>query len=332
MKAMVLSKQTNAEGKPLKLANIPKPKPKSGEILVDIKACGVCRTDLHIIEGELPSRKLPLVPGHQIVGTVAEVGSGAKNFKKGDRVGVTWINSTCGRCEYCRSGRENLCDNIRFTGYDVDGGYSEYVVVSQQFAYKIPENFDDIHAAPLFCAGIVGYRALKLSGVRPGGTLAMFGFGSSASIVAQIAKHWGCDILAFTRGKEHQNLAKKLGAAWAGEASGTPSEKADAAIIFAPAGGLVANALENLKKGGRIAIADIYMTPIPEIDYNKHLYQERSITSVTNYTRSDAREFLDIANDIPIKTEVQAFKLSDANKALIALKQGSLKVSAVLKV
>lgn len=332
MKAMVLERQNNIENMPLKAADVPKPEPKIGEILVDISACGVCRTDLHIVEGELPGKKLPVVPGHQIVGIVADVGSGVKNLKKGERVGITWINSTCGRCEFCRSGMENLCNDMRFTGYDTDGGYAEYALVSQDFAYNIPDKFDDVHAAPLLCAGIIGYRSLKLSGLKPGGTLAIFGFGSSAHIIAQIAKYWGCKILAFTRGTDHQDMAKRLGATWAGEANDNTPEKADSVIIFAPAGELVINALASLKKGGKAAIADIYMTPIPEIDYNKHLYHERSITSVTNYTRDDAKEFLELASSIPIKTKVQTFRLEDANKALIELKQGRIHGSAVLKI
>ena len=331
MKAMVLSKQAGVESSPLRAATAPKPRPKAHEVLVKVDVCGVCRTDLHIIEGELPKKKLPLIPGHQVVGTVEELGPNSAGFKKGDRVGVTWINSTCGRCEFCKSGRDNLCDNMKATGYDTDGGYAEYVTVAQEYAYKVPENLDDVHVAPLFCAGIIGYRAFKLSGIRPGGTLALFGFGSSAHIITQIARRLGCNVLVATRSAEHRALARKLGASWAGSASDAMPERADAAVIMAPAGSLVINALANLKKGGRVSIADIYMTAIPGIDYNRYLYNERSITSVTNYTKADIREFLDLAGRMKIKTEVKTFNLDEANTALLALKQSRLRASAVLK-
>lgn len=332
MRAMLLKKYQSVEKKPLNVADLKPPKPGAGEVLVRISASGVCRTDLHVIEKELKPSKLPVIPGHQIVGTVFETGKGATRFKKGDRVGITWINSTCGSCRFCRSGRENLCEKMRFTGYDVDGGYAEYTTVSQDFAFPIPENFDDVHAAPLFCAGIIGYRAFKLSGVEPGGTLGIFGFGASGHILAQIAKYWDVRVLAFTRGKEHQERAKRLGAVWAGEASDNPPEKINAAIITAPAGELVLNALSVLEKGGKVTIQDIHMSPIPQIDYDRYLYQERWIGSVANYTRDDAVEFLNLASRIPIKTDVEKFKLEDANRALILLKQGKMKGAGVLEV
>jgi propanol-preferring alcohol dehydrogenase len=330
MRAMVLAKQGKVEGKPLHEKEIAKPVPGRNEVCVQVSVCGICRTDLHIIEGDLRLRKSPIVPGHQIVGRVSDVGSGVKKFKKGDRVGVTWINSTCGKCKYCKSGMENLCDNMHFTGWDVNGGFAEYAIISQDFAYGLPNNFDDLHAAPLFCAGIIGYRGFKMSGIKPGGTLAIYGFGSSAHIIAQVARHFGCRVIAFTRGKEHRALAKRLGASVA-DINDT-SKKADAVIITAPAGELVVNALNVLQKGGNIAIIDIHMSKIPSIDYDTQLYGEKSITSVTNYTREDATEFLKLAGEIPIKTSVQEFKLKDANKALTLLKQGKIEVSGVLKI
>lgn len=329
MKAMLLKKYAKIDAAPLESSNIANPKPASNELLVRVMACGLCHTDLHVIEGELDPRKLPVVPGHQIAGIVESAGTGAKRFKKGDRVGITWINSTCEKCKYCKTGRENLCDSAKFTGYTVNGGYTEYATVSEDFAYHLPKGFDFSDAAPLFCAGIVGYRALKLSCLKRGGMLAVYGFGASAHLVIQVAKHIGAKVQVFTRSEEHRALALKLGASWAGGSEDIPPANSDAAIVFAPIGNLVVTALKNLKKGGRVAIADIYMSPIPKIDY-PDLYYEKSITSVTNYTRADAVEFLKLAEKIPIKVEAQSFKLSEANNALQMLKEGKINGSAVL--
>ncbi|MDE1869019.1 MAG: zinc-dependent alcohol dehydrogenase family protein [Candidatus Micrarchaeota archaeon] len=329
MRAMLLKKYAKIDAAPLEPSNVANPKPASNELLVRVMACGLCHTDLHIIEGELDPRKLPIVPGHQIAGIVEAAGTGAKRFKKGDRVGITWINSTCGKCRYCKTGRENLCDSAKFTGYTVNGGYAEYATVSEDFTYHLPKGFDFSNAAPLFCAGIVGYRALKLSGLKSGGTLAIYGFGASAHLSVQVARHMGSKVQVFTRSEEHRALALKLGASWAGASEDTPPANSDAAIVFAPVGNLVVTALKNLKKGGRVAIADIYMSPIPRIDY-PDLYYEKSITSVTNYTRADAVEFLKLAEKIPIRVEAQSFKLQDANNALQMLKEGKINGSAVL--
>lgn len=332
MRSMVLENYNNIKRNPLKLKQVPKPRPSRNQVLVEINATGICHTDLHIIEKELDPQKLPIIPGHQIVGTVADTGPNATGFKKGDRVGVTWINSTCGTCDFCKSGRENLCENAQFTGYDVNGGFAEYVLSSREFTFPIPASFDDMHATPLFCAGIIGYRALKLSHIKRDQTLALFGFGASGHIIAQIARNQDNKLMVFTRGIEHQKLARKYGAFWAGESSDTPPEKADAAIITAPSGELVINALNILKKGGRVVIEDIYMTQIPKIDYNKYLYHEKWIGSVTNYTKQDALEFLKLANEIPIKTQIQRFKLEEANKALNLLKDGKINGAGVLKI
>jgi propanol-preferring alcohol dehydrogenase len=330
MKAMVLEGYSRMEKGPLKARDLDMPKPGRNQLLIKITASGICHTDLHVIEKELQPKRLPVVPGHQIVGEVVETGPGAKRFRKGDRVGVTWIASTCGKCVFCRTGRENLCENMRNTGYDTDGGFAEYTLADQGFALPIPGNFDDEHAAPLFCAGIIGYRALKLSGITKGGTLAIFGFGASGHIIAQMAGHMGSRIVVFTRGKEHQKLSRQYGAMWAGEASDTSPVKADSAIITAPAGELVIDALRNLNRGGRIAIEDIYMTPIPSIDYNKYLYYERWLGSVTDYTMQDAKEFLKLASEIPIRTKITRFRLGEANNALNLLKQGKVNGAGVL--
>ena len=329
---MVLESYGKINDSSLNLRNVDIPKPGKHELLVKVNFSGVCHTDLHVIEKELPMEKLPIVPGHQIAGIVAELGSQVRNFEKGDRVGVTWLNSTCGKCEFCMSGKENLCENARFTGYSVNGGFAEYLLVDNDFAFKIPDEFDDEHAAPLFCAGIIGYRAFKLANLQKNQTLAIFGFGASGHIIAQIAEYFENELLVFTRSKEHQKLAKKYGAVWTGEPYEEPIEKADAVIITAPVGELVIEALNNTKRGGRVAIQDIYMSNIPPIDYNKLLYYERWIGSVTNYTRKDAKEFLHLASEIPIKTQIKRFRLEDANKALVMLKSGRIEGAGVLKI
>jgi propanol-preferring alcohol dehydrogenase len=332
MKALILKRPCSIDERPLSIAEVDTPIPGPKEILLKIMTCGICHTDLHIVEGELKPKKLPIIPGHQIVGVVAAMGKRVTRFRKGDRVGVAWLNSTCGKCEFCQKEKENLCEKAKFTGYDVDGGYAEYAVVSENFAYPIPRGFSEIEAAPLFCAGVIGFRALRLSEIEKGRCLGLFGFGASAHIVIQIAKHWGCQVFVFTRSEEHRKLAKELGADWTGRAEDSPPARLNSAVIFAPAGKLVLDALRVLKKGGTLALAGIYMTPIPELDYNKHLYYEKTVRSVANSTRRDAEDLLKLAAEIPIRTEVQEFDLNEANRALMLLKQGKIQGAGVLKV
>jgi len=331
MKACILRSPAPIESNPLRLDDLPKPKPGPGEVLIRVHACGVCRTDLHVIEGELEPRKSPIVPGHQVVGTIEELGSGASRFPAGTRVGVPWLHQTCGVCEYCRSGRENLCERAVFTGWMVDGGYAEYVAARQDFVYALPEGFGDLHVAPLLCAGIIGFRTLRLSGVEAGGSLAMYGFGAAAHVAIQVARHWGISVYAISRDERHRQLALDLGAVWAGGSSDEPPVKLDGALIFAPAGELVISALRALKRGGTVAIGGIHMSPIPPIDYNL-LYHERAIRSVANNTRRDGEDFLKIASEIPIHTEVREFALEEANQALNALKNDAIRGGAVLRV
>lgn len=329
MKACLLGAPAPVEKSPLQFADTPDPQPGPGEVLVRVKMCGVCRTDLHVVEGELPPRKSPVIPGHQVVGVVEKAGEGARRFAKGARVGIAWLHHTDQTCEYCRAGAENLCDHPAFTGYTVDGGYAEYAVAAEDFAYEIPEQFRDDQAAPLLCAGIIGFRSLRLSQVKRGARLAFYGFGSAAHVAIQVARHWGVEVYACTRGKKHQELALQLGAVWAGEAAEEPPAKLDAAIIFAPAGELVPPALAALKKGGVVVLGGIHMSPIPSFDYNL-LYQERVIRSVANNTREDGRNFLRVAAEIPIHTQVTVFPLRDANRALQDLKSDRINGSAVL--
>jgi len=329
MKACLLQVPAPIETNPLQFTNVAVPRPESGEILVRVHACGVCRTDLHVVEGELPPRKSPIIPGHQVVGTVEELGPDAHRFSKGARVGIAWLHHTDGTCEYCRAGKENLCDHPSFTGYTVDGGYAEYVVAPQDFVYPIPEGFSDDQAAPLLCAGIIGFRSLRLSGIEKGGRLGLYGFGAAAHVAIQVARHWGADVYASTRDVRHQQLALELGAKWAGGTLAEPPVKLDAAIIFAPAGEIVPAALKALKKGGTLALAGIHMSPIPSLDYNL-LYGERVIRSVANNTRQDGEDFLRIAAEIPIRTQVQRFPLREANQALNKLKNDAIKGAAVL--
>lgn len=329
MKACILRSPAPIATNPLEYADVPEPQPAAGEIRVRVKVCGVCRTDLHVVEGQLPQRKSPLVPGHQIVGVVDGLGEGAARFPLGARVGIPWLHRTDQVCEYCRTGKENLCDNPDFTGYTVDGGYAEYVVAPEEFAYAIPEGFGDDQAAPLLCAGIIGFRSLRLAGVGKGGRLAFYGFGAAAHVAIQVALHGGVEVYACTRGEKHQQLALELGAVWAGEASAQPPAELDAAIIFAPAGELVPLALRALKKGGVLVLGGIYMSRIPTFDYNL-LYQERLIRSVANNTRQDGQDFLRIAAEIPIVTRVSVFPLRDANRALNDLKADRINGAAVL--
>ena len=329
---MVLHRPAAVETRPLALENLPAPKAREGEVVLDVHVCGVCRTDLHIVEGELPRITDRIVPGHQVVGRVAEVGTGVSRFREGDRVGVAWLHQTCGGCPYCLDGRENLCRSPVFTGHHVDGGYAERTRAPAEFAYAIPDTFSDAEAAPLLCAGIIGYRALLRSGIRPGGRLGLYGFGASAHIAIQVARYWGCKVYVSTRGKEARQLALGRGADWAGEASMTPPEPLDAAILFAPAGELVPVALRALRPGGTLACAGIYLTDIPTLRYETDLFEERVLTSVTANTREDGVEFLRIAAEIPIRPETTPFQLEEANEALLALKRGEFSGAAVLNV
>lgn len=329
MKAAILRTPAPVDTNPLDFADAPDPRPAAGEVLVRVKMCGVCRTDLHVVEGELPPRKSPITPGHQIVGIVEKLGEGAHRFAIGSRVGIAWLHSTDQTCEYCRAGKENLCDHPTFTGYTVDGGYAEYAVAPEQFIYPIPESFRDDQAAPLLCAGIIGFRSLRLSGIQRGQRLAFYGFGAAAHVAIQVARHWGAEVYACTRGAKHQKLALELGAVWVGEAAADPPAQIDAAIVFAPAGELVPPALKALKKGGVLVLGGIHMSPIPSFDYNL-LYQERMIRSVANNTRQDGDDFLRVAAEIPVHTQVTVFRLRDANRALNDLKSDRINGAAVL--
>lgn len=331
MRAMVLEQPRPAEQSPLILKNISEPAPSHGEIRVRVRCCGLCHTDLHTVEGDLSLPKLPVVPGHQVVGIVDALGSGVNNFKEGDRVGIPWLYSTDGSCAYCRRGLENLCDNGRFTGYHVNGGYAEAVIVGQNFAHGLPDTFSDENAAPLLCAGIIGYRSYRLSNIQSGERLGLYGFGASAHLVLQLARHHGCEVYVFTRAAEHRELAKQLGALWVGRAEDAIPKPLDAAIIFAPAGSLVQNALRALRKGGTLTLAGISMSQIPALDYSL-LYHERTIRSVANSTRQDCREFLQLAAAAKLKTEVQVFQLERANEALQDLKNSRIKAAGVLRV
>ena len=331
MKACVLVSPAPVESNPLRIVELPKPQPAAGQVLVRVHACGVCRTDLHVVEGELAPRKSPIVPGHQVVGIVEENGIHAARFQPGARVGIPWLYQTCGVCEYCRAARENLCERAVFTGWMVDGGYAEYVVAPEDFVYALPEGFSNLHVAPLLCAGIIGFRTLRLSGVEPGGRLAIYGFGAAAHVAIQVARHWNIGVYAMSRDPRHRKLALDLGAVWAGESDDEPPEKVDAAMIFAPAGELVIPALRALKRGGTVAIGGIHMSPIPPLDYDL-LYHERVIRSVANNTRQDGEDFLRIAAEIPIHTEVREFALDEANQALNALKNDAIRGAAVLRI
>jgi propanol-preferring alcohol dehydrogenase len=332
LKAQVLNKIAAVEEKPLQRVDVPVPQPKDGEILVKVAVCGVCHTELDEIEGRLLT-KLPVIPGHQIVGTVTASGKGSRRFKTGDRVGIAWIHSACGKCHFCLEGKENLCADFIGTGCQADGGYAEYTVINEKFAYPIPQIFTDAQSAPLLCAGAIGYRDLRLSGIKKGQTLGLFGFGASAHIVIQLAKYQDCKVFVFTRGTEHRRFAQSLGADWTGTSEDVPPQKVDCAIDFTPAGETIPLALNALEKGGRLVIAVIRKnTIIPPMDYSRFLWDEKEIKSVANITRKDAEEFLPLAAKIPIISEVQEFDLSQANEALLLLKQGNIRAAAVLRI
>ncbi len=332
MKAMVLRTPRDMAADPLELRQVPEPDPGPGEVLVQVSVCGICRTDLHVIEGELDRPKLPLIPGHQVVGVISRVGPDVIERTVGERVGIAWLQNTCGRCEFCGSYRENLCQAARFTGYQVDGGYAEYAVVPASFAYPIPAAFSDEEAAPLLCAGIIGYRALRLSHVQPGQRLGLYGFGASAHIAIQIARHWGCQVYVSSLKPQHQALARELGAVWVGGASDPPPLRLHAAIIFAPAGELVISALRALERGGTLALAGIHMSTIPALDYDRDLFGERVIRSVTANTRQDGFDLLRDAAAIPIRPKTQRYPLDQANRALQALKAGAITGAGVLAI
>jgi alcohol dehydrogenase, propanol-preferring len=331
MRAMVLEHPAPVDQSPLQLREWPKPEPKDNQIRVAIRCCGICHTDLHTVEGELRLPKIPLIPGHQIVGIVEARGASAYRFREGDRVGVPWLFRTDGTCRYCLSGKENLCDHAEFTGLNANGGYAEYMLVEEDFAYSLPATFDDAHVAPLLCAGVIGYRSFCLSGARSGDRVGLYGFGASAHIVLQFARHRGCEVYVFSRGEAHRQMALRLGAAWAGDAKDGAGAKLDTAIIFAPAGALVPLALSATRKGGTVALAGITMSPIPQLDYEL-LYEERVLRSVANSTRRDVQEFLELAAEVPVETEITQFDLEDANVALQKLKSSEINGAGVLRV
>jgi alcohol dehydrogenase, propanol-preferring len=330
MKAMVLRRCGPIESWPLRMEELPEPQPGPGQVRVQVKACGICRTDLHVIEGELPPRDHPVIPGHQVVGVVDQVGPSVTTLHVGQRIGIAWLHQSCGTCRQCRDDHENLCDDPQFTGYHRPGGYAAYALVPEAFAYEIPAVFADVEAPPLLCAGIIGYRSLQRSDCRPGASLALVGFGSSAHIVIQIARFWGCQVYVCTRNRDHQALALQLGACWAGSHPSEMPVRVSHAIIFAPAGELVPAALECLEKGGTLALAGIHMSSIPELDYQKHLFYEKNLRSVTANTRQDGIELLRVAAQIPIRPHVRVFPLEAANEALLLLKGDGIQGSAVL--
>jgi propanol-preferring alcohol dehydrogenase len=338
MRACVLDRPAPVARRPLRLTEVPDPAPRSDELLVQITACGVCRTDLHVVTGDLEARRTPVIPGHQAVGRVVaapDLPQDVAGFRAGDRVGVAWLHRTCGACRFCRSGRENLCERPDFTGWTVDGGFAERLVVPASFAYPIPAGFEDRQAAPLLCAGIIGYRALRLCGLDgrwPGARLGIYGFGAAGHVAIQIARGRGADVYVCTRDRSrHQALAAELGAAWVGDASAAPPVPLDASIIFAPAGELVPVALAALDKGGSLVLGGIHMSAIPSFEYAL-LYGERGVRSVANNTRQDGREFLEEAARLPVRTEIQVFPLDQANEALRALETDAIRGAAVLSI
>ncbi len=332
MRAMLLEGAAPPEENPLKLTELPDPEPGPEEVRVKIRVCGVCHTDLHIVTGELDPPKKPVVPGHQIIGHIDRLGPGADRFAPGDRVGMAWLHKTCRTCRFCAGGMENLCSDAAFTGFHVHGGFAEYTVVHQDFAYPIPEVFEDREAAPLLCAGIIGYRSLGLSGAQPGDRLGLFGFGAAAHIVIQIAKHRGMEVFVFSRGAHHLELARRLGADWTGHTGDAPPAPIHSGIGIAPAGGSGPEALKRLEKGGTLVLGGIHMSPIPELDYTEHLYDEKVLRSVTASTRQDGEELLQAAAEIPIRTRTETFPLDEANRVLFRLKRGEINGAAVLAI
>jgi alcohol dehydrogenase, propanol-preferring len=320
-----------ARDAPLEIDDRTVPQPAPGEVLVEVNVCAVCRTDLQLCEGDLRPQTLPITPGHQVVGRVAAAGSGVTHASVGDRVGIAWIASTCGRCRFCTSGRENLCEEARFTGWNRDGGFAEHVTARAEFVYRLPDTFDAVSAAPLLCGGAIGLRALRVSGIQPGGRLGLYGFGASATCVIQIARHWDCEVYVCTRSKRERERALGYGAAWVGEYGDHPPSPLDAAISFAPVGSVVVDALAALDKGGVLAINAIHLDHVPEFDYDL-LWGERQIRSVANVTRADVADLIDLAATIPIRTDVERFALSDVNLALQRLAHGDISGAAVIDV
>ena len=330
MRAMVLGKIGMIDSSPLKAREVAEPHAARGEVRIKVEVCAICRTDLHVIEGELPPMKADIIPGHQVVGVVDEIGPSSTRFRIGDRVGIGWLRWTCGECRFCKSGSENLCPRARFTGYMENGGYAEYAVVPEAYAYALPGKLDSISIAPLLCAGIIGFRALKQANLKPGTRVGLWGFGSSAHIAIQVALHWGCKVYVSTRDKKHQELSLALGATWAGDGAEQPPEKVDSAIMFAPVGTLVPPALESLEMGGTLAIAGIHLSDIPALNYERHLFHEKTLRSVTANTREDGEELLQIAAEMGLRPTTTTFPLADANIALQKLKHDGINGSGVL--
>lgn len=323
MWAQVCHQRAPVETRPLSHEQVPEPRPGQGEVLLDVEVCAVCRTDIHVIEGDLEGGKLPIVPGHQVIG---------RDRDSNLRFGVAWLYSTCGQCSFCSKASENLCDRPTFTGFHMNGGYADAVVAKRDYLYEIPEDADAAHLAPLLCAGIIGFRALRRSQVRPGQSLGLFGFGSSAHIVIQIARHWGCSVSVVTRGEKHRKLAEEMGADWVGDAHDTPPRPLDSAIVFAPSGEAIARALAAVGKAGTVACAGIHSSDLPPLEYSRHLFGEKTLTSVTANTREDGRELLRLAKEIPIRTSIEEFSLQQANDALLKLKTDGIRGSAVLRI
>lgn len=330
MRAWEVTRPGPLDSHPLVRTDRPEPEPAKGQVRIRVGCCGVCRTDLHEVEGDLALPHLPVIPGHEVIGRVDALGEGAVRFSPGDRVGIPWLAWTCGRCRFCLSGRENLCSNPRFTGLDDDGGYAEFAVIHEDYAYRVPDNFSDEQAAPLLCAGIIGYRALRMAGLPAGGRLGIYGFGGSAHIAAQVAAYEGASLHVMTRSAKARDLALQLGAEYAGDSLQPPPEPLDAAILFAPDGGLVPVALQALDRGATLAVAGIHLSRIPPLDYRAHLFHERRLRSVTANTRTDGEELLALAERIPIRVKTTPFSLNEADQALAALAQGRITGAAVL--
>ena len=330
MRAMLLRTPADAGERPLEAVEMEDPEPGPGEVRVAVRACAVCRTDLHVVEGDLPEERRPIVPGHQIVGVVDALGPGCDRLEAGERIGIAWLRSTCGECRFCRSGRENLCGESRYTGYHEHGGYAEKAVVPEDWAYRIPDAFGDAEATPLLCAGLIGYRSWRRAEVPDGGRLGLFGFGSSAHVVIQIARHRGCEVHVATRSEGHRRLARELGAASVGSPWEPLPEAVDGAIVFAPAGEIVPVALRSIRKGGTVSLAGIHMSPIPEMSYEEHLFHEKQLRSVESNTREDGRALLREAADLPIRPEVTTYPLAEANEALVDLKESEIDGTGVL--
>lgn len=331
MRAYRLYEHAPIESHPLRLEEVPRPEPGPGQVRLRVLACGVCHTDLHTVEGDIHPPRLPITIGHQVVGVVDALGEGVTQVRLGDRVGVPWFYDACGECEYCQRGQENLCPNARFTGFHVDGGYAEYMLAEARYVLPLPDSMDDLHAAPLLCAGIIGYRTIRQAEVQPGERVGLFGFGASAHIAIQVLRHWGCEVDVFTRSANHQRHAEELGAAWVGQPHDRAPQPLDRALIFAPAGIVVHHALRNLRRGGTVAINAIHMSPIPEMPYDL-IYWEKTVRSVANATYQDGVDFLRLAAEIPVHTTVQAYPFEAANEALEDLKHSRVTGEAVLRI